>query len=197
MKFCICTAAILSFFSLSCKNHPSTKDVVKDTIKSEPYYPIIDYIISQVQYIDSTPFAIEKQIFINGKRTDSTLIDRTAFKTLAEEFERPNLNLNNIKPLYTENIYNDLSMNAITFTYDTKDPNQELQQTTVLLNPSTKKVKHIIFKKIRVTGDTIVTINGLWKNNMNFQLNYTYQPKGKTIVEKQIKVIWNRPYENE
>jgi hypothetical protein len=201
MKSSITVFAIIIIF-IACKNHNNTfanntSTLTKDAISSEPYYPISDYIRSQVAYVDTMPLAIDKLVFENGTRIDSNIIDRPTFNKMAEEFAEPNLNLNAIKPLYKENMYNDLSMNSLTFTYDTKDPNQELQQATVLINPDTKKVKNIIFKKTRISGDTTITLNGLWKNNMNFQINYTLQPKVGVAIERQVKVIWDRPIRNE
>lgn len=198
MKFFLVIFSII-IFCIRCKNNFSsaTNNIAKDSTSNEPYYPISDYIRNQVAYVDTMPLAIDKLVFENGKRIDSNIIDRPTFKKMAEEFEQPDLNLNTIKPLYRENTYNDLSMNSVTFTYDTKDPNQELQQATVLINPDTKKVKNIIFKKIKMNGDTIITLNGLWKNNMNFQINYTLQPKTGLAIERQVKVIWDRPIHNE
>jgi hypothetical protein len=196
MKLFYPTLLIITVFT-ACKNNGATTVTAKDSASNEAYYPISDYIRSQIAYIDTTPLAIEKQVFENGKRIDSTVIDRPTFKQMAEEFAQPDLNLHSIKPLYRESMYNDLSMNSLTFTYDTNDPDQELQQITVLLNPDTKRVKNIIFRKIRSKGDTTITMNGLWKNNMNFQINYTLQPKIGAAVERQVKVIWDRPIRSE
>ena len=143
--------------------------------------------------MDSTALAIEKHTYVNNKRIDSTTIDRNAFRQLAEEFLKPDLNDPKIKPFYTENFYQDLTINSVTFNYTTTDPNQELRQADVLLNPGNNKVKNVIFRKNRMVGDTSVSINGLWKHNMNFQLNYTLKPPNGNAQTKQIKVIWDKP----
>lgn len=184
----------------ACRNHTTLKSnsddtlaLKNDSVKNEPYYPITQYVLEQIAYVDSTPLAIEKQTFINGKRIDSTIINRIEFKLLAEEFMKPNLNDKNIKPLYVENMYQDLTINSITFNYTTSDPGQELKQADVLLNPETKKVKNIIFRKTRTIGDTTYNFNGLWKHYLDFQINYAIQPgKGKAFT-KQVKVIWDKP----
>ncbi|MEO7312575.1 MAG: hypothetical protein ABIX01_19470 [Chitinophagaceae bacterium] len=190
---------ILMMALAACHDQPSPSRygdstvAKKDSLKTEAFYPLTQYIQDQISYVDSTPFAIEKHTYINGKRVDSVLIDRQEFNKLAAEFLKPDLNDSKIKQLYIESSYQDLTINSVTFDYTTQDHSQELQQADVLLNPETKKVKNIIFRKNRLVGDTSVSINGLWKNNMNFQLNYTFQPaKGKTQT-KQIKVIWDRP----
>lgn len=170
--------------SLSAKNN---------SLKNEPFYPIAEYIQSQIAYLDSTPLAIEKHTYVNNKRTDSTTIDRNALRQLAEEFLKPDLNDPKIKPFYTENTYQDLTINSITFNYTTTNSNQELRQADVLLTPGNNKVKNVIFRKNRMAGDTAVSINGLWKHNMNFQINYTFTPANGKLQTKQIKVIWDRP----
>ncbi len=170
--------------SLSAKN---------DSLKNEPFYPIAEYIQSQIAYLDSTPLAIEKHTYVNNKRIDSTTIDRNAFRQLAEEFLKPDLNDPTFKPYYTENSYQDLTINSVTFNYTTTDPNQELRQADVLLEPVNNKIKNIIFRKNRMVGDTSLSINGLWKHNMNFQLNYTLKPANGNAQTKQIKVIWDKP----
>jgi hypothetical protein len=190
---------ILLIALAACNSKPGTTTgsdslaAKNDSLKNEPFYPIAEYIQSQIAYLDSTPLAIEKHTYVNNKRIDSTTIDRNAFRQLAEEFLKPDLNDPKIKPFYTENSYQDLTINSVTFNYITTDPNQELRQADVLLNPVNNKVKNIIFRKTRMVGDTSVSINGLWKHNMNFQLNYTLNPANGNAQTKQIKVIWDKP----
>lgn len=190
---------ILLIALAACNNQSATSTnndplaVKTDSLNNEPFYPITQYIQGQIAYVDSTPLAIEKITFINGKRVDSVIIDRNAFKLLAQEFLKPDLNDKNIKPFYTENSYHDLTINSVTFNYTTTDRNQELQQADILLNPENNRVKNVIFRKSRTVGDTSYNINGLWKANMNFQLNYTIQPANEKAYTKQIKIIWDKP----
>ena len=190
---------ILIISLAACNNQPAkttrsdSLSAKNDSLKNEPFYPIAEYIQSQIAYLDSTPLAIEKHTYLNNKRIDSTTIDRNALRQLAEEFLKPDLNDPTIKPFYTENSYQDLTINSVTFNYTTTDPNQELRQADVLLNPVNNKVKNIIFRKNRMVGDTSVSINGLWKHNMNFQLNYTLKTANGNAQTKQIKVIWDKP----
>jgi len=186
----------------SCRNqdsNPNESDTLSrgESIKNQPFYPMTQYIEDQIAYVDTTPLAIEKITFINNKKVDSVIIDRLAFRVLAAEFLKPDLNDKRIKPLYTESIYQDLTINSITFNYTTKDRSQELQQADILLNPENNRVKSIIFRKNRMAGDTAISINGLWKHNMNFQLNYSIRQANGTSETKQIKVIWDRPVLND
>ena len=194
---------ILLIALAACRNQSGTGNsndslaVKKDTTKKEPFYPVTEYIQDQIAYVDSTPLPVEMLTFVNNKRVDSVIIDRKIFRQLAEEFLKPNLNDSNIKPNYSENSYHDLTINTLTFNYTTTNRSLELQQTDVLLDPDTRKVKNVIFRKSRTVGDTLVSINGLWKNNMNFQLNYNMQPENGKAITKQIKVIWDKPLEQD
>lgn len=175
----------------SCKNGNNQKKTV-DSIKSEPYYPVVQYIQDQIKYVDTTPLAIEKITLVNNKQIDSIIIDRNSFHELAQEFLKPDLNNSSIKPLFEENKYHDLTINSLTFSYSSLDSAQPLQQLDVLLDPETQKVKNVLFRKILHHRDTVITLNGLWKNNMNFQLNYLIQPPNDSFQSKQIKVIWDK-----
>jgi len=192
----LCIAALAA-----CKNQASpmtAKDslaAIQDSIKNAPFYPIAQYINDQIKYVDSTPLAIYKFTFINSKQVDSVVIDRDAFHQLAKEFKEPDLNQKDIKPNYTEDSFEDLTINTLTFTYATTNRDLELQQADVLLNPENHQVKNVMFRKNRIVGDTSVSVNGLWKNNMNFQLNYNMSPSKGTAFTKQVKVIWDRPME--
>ena len=183
----------------ACKNQAGPNGVKdsllskEDSLKNEPFYPIAQYIFDQVKYVDSTPLAIAKITFINGKQVDSVTIDRGEFKTLAKEFFEPDLNQKDLKPKYTESSFEDLTINSLTFSYTTLDKELELQQADVLLRPDNHQVKNVMFRKSRIVGDTSISINGLWKHNMNFQLNYSLQPPSGKSISKQIKVIWDRP----
>jgi hypothetical protein len=181
----------------SCKSKPTTSDKpIQDSIalSDEPYYPISQYIEGQIAYVDSTPLAIEKHTYVNNKQVDSIIIDRPTFKSLATDFIQPDMNDPKIKPHYKETKFNDLTINTLTFSYNATDPNQELQQRDILLDPETQKVKTVLFRKIKQQGDTTITINGLWKHNMNFQLSYIIEPKNGPMQTKQVKVIWDKPF---
>jgi len=190
---------ILTICTIACNNSSTDSGIGdstsprRDSVKQEPYYPIKEYIAGQIAYVDSTPLAIEQITYLDNKKTDSVIIDRNTFKKLAAEFLEPDLNVASIKPLYEENSYNDLTINTITFNYTTKNKTLELQQADVLLNPENNKVKTVIFRKNRTSGDTAISLNGLWTNNMNFQLNYSYLLKDGKGFTKQVKIIWDRP----
>lgn len=199
MKKIIAFTGILLVACIACKNKNETAnggagtDSTNVIENAEPFYPISQYIQQQINYIDSTPLAIEKQVYINNRRVDSSIIDRSALRQLAADFLTPDLNLDKVKPLYRENKFEDKTINTLTFSYNAKDPKLELQQRDILLDPDTQKVRNVMFRKVEHRGDTTFTINGLWKHNINFQLNYIIEPGNGPMQTEQIKIIWDRP----
>ena len=188
------TLFIALLVSCKTKNETAIVTPVSDSTSNEPFYPISQYIESQINYVDSTPLAIEKQTFVNNHRTDSVIIDRQTFRQLATDFMQPDLNMPLVKPLFKETKFHDLTINTLTFSYNTTDPNQAIQQRDILLDPNTQKVKTVLFRKVEQHGDTTITENGLWKHNMNFQLSYIIEPKNGPLQTKQVKIIWDRPF---
>lgn len=197
MKYLSMISSILLFSLLSCKNKTDSESGANvrnnDSVSTEPFYPITQYVQQQIAYVDTTPLAIEKHVYINNSRIDSSVIERSAFRSMADDFLSPDLNDEKVKPLYTENKFHDLTINTLTFSYNAKDPKQILQQRDILLDPETQRVRMVMFRKVEHKGDTLITINGLWKHNMNFQLNYLIEPASGPMQTKQIKIIWDRP----
>lgn len=197
MKQLVILTGILLISGLSCKNKSKGQThedgISKNALPTEPFYPITQYIQQQIAYVDSTPLAIERHTYINNRRIDSSIIDRSAFKQIAADFQTPDLNDEKLRPLYREDKFHDQTINTLTFSYNAKDPMQPLQQRDILLDPETQRVRIVMFRKVEHKADTTITINGLWKHNMNFQLNYIIEPPNGPMQTKQIKIIWDRP----
>jgi hypothetical protein len=170
----------------------STAAVI-DSASKEPLYPYPQYIQDQIAYVDSMPLGIEMKVFENGKMVDSTYINRDQFKELAKSFQQPDLNMASLRPRYEEKSYQDLTIDAVTFSITAKDPDLDVQQVDILLNPKTKKVKNIIIKKQEKTAAGIEQKNMLWVHNMNFQISSSISHDDGRTTDKVIKVVWDRP----
>lgn len=186
---------LLSFACKQKSKNTTSNTPSSDTLSKEPLYPYPQYIQDQIKYVDSAPLAIEMHSFENGIRIDSTLISRDKFHELAAEFMSPDLNTKELRPLYTEKSFQDLTINSITFSISAKDQSLPLQQADVLLNPETKVVKNIIIKKQSQRGDSSESRTLLWVNNMNFQIISSVSAKDGKPVDRVIKVIWDKPRE--
>jgi hypothetical protein len=182
--------------SVSCKQKQENTTFNKpgaDSLSKEPLYPYPQYILEQIQYVDSAPLAIEMHTFENGARIDSVLITREKFHELAAEFHSPDLNSAELRPLYTEKSFQDLSINSITFSIAANDANLVIQQADILLDPESQKVKNIIIKKAIATPDSSENRTLLWVNNMNFQIISSVTKNGRATIDRVTKVIWDKP----
>lgn len=174
---------------------PSSQPVAgsPDSVKKN-FFPVADYLRSEIRYVDSTPLAIWKFI-IRDHRTDSTFIEAPAFNRLAEDFVSADLGKDRLEKDYSEKSFMDETAGNMTFTYSTSNRELPLQRADVLVTPglSKDKVKSIYLEKVFSRGDTVVVKKMYWKAKRSFLIVTILQPPGKDkepIVD-QLKVVWD------
>ncbi|TAD85549.1 MAG: hypothetical protein EAY75_11190 [Bacteroidetes bacterium] len=192
-------AAVLFFLLWACKSGtaptkpaPTITDSTGTAAAMEPLYPFTQYLKEQIAYVDSTPFAIEKTVYQNGKRTDSGLITHAEFLALAAPFCQYDVNSSPLRTMYNEESFSDLSLNNITFSITSSNPSLPLRQATVLLLPETKRVKNVILQVNTTKGDTTIVDNMLWVHNQSFQISSTLY-YGNQRQTRNTKVVWDKP----
>ena len=195
MKHLLPVALLL--FLMSCqpeatKTTDKTEQVELDSTANQPLYPYVQFIKEQIADVDSTPYAVIKVAYENGKQIDSGLIEKKEFINLAQSFVQYDVNDAALRKFYQEESFQDLTLNVVTFSISAKQPNLPLQQADVLLNPETQKIKIIILKKIKQSGDSSITENLLWVNNQNFQISRTIETPSGNLTQAT-KIIWNAP----
>jgi hypothetical protein len=197
MRYCVVT--VLGLLCWACQpaatsaTEQTNRLTAEDSAKrSEPLYPFVQYLNEQIAFVDSTPFAIEKITYLDGKQIDSALIGRPEFLQLAALFCQSDVNSTTLRPLYSEESFNDLTLDNLTFSITALKPNLPLQQATILLLPETKRVKNVILQLNKTMGDSSLSQNLLWVHNQSFQISSTlyYQNQRQT---RTTKVIWDKP----
>jgi hypothetical protein len=189
----IVIASFVMLLHSACSNPQSSNQQGTPTADTTVFYPFVQYIEDQVKYVDSTPLAIEKLSFVNGKMVDSAIIGRDEFNQLASAFLETDPNQADNKAKFSEQSFQDLSIDALTFSITATTPNTRLRQGTVLLHPETKKVKHVMLKLEEGNADSSVSSTLLWKHKMYFQKSSTIQYSNGQTTERVIKVIWDKP----
>jgi hypothetical protein len=170
-------------------------DASDDTAESkEPLYPFTQYLSGQVAYVDSTPIAIEKIVKLNGVTTDSGYIDKAAFKTAMNVFTSIDPNTYALRSQYKEVSFQDLSIPSLTFSITSKDASLPLQQADILLNPETKRVKHVVLNFITTAGDSTVTKRLLWDHNMKCQIMESIEFGDGKQYTRITQYIWDKPF---
>ena len=202
-------AILLMVAALACGNDPETDSnptlaadtsvaasQQTDSLFDGNFYPFPQYIMGQLEYVDTMPLAVAMIKTVNGKTVDSGYVDKKLFREAVLPFLQEDPNLAEWKNGFKESSFEDLSLNAITFTISATQPNSSLRQADVLLNPLTKKVKTVNIRKIRNNGDSSIFQNLLWTHNYRSQLVEDITLKNGTHQQMITQFIWDIPPAN-
>jgi hypothetical protein len=78
----------IGLLAVACQDNPNLPPPSAGTAGTDStknFFPVADYLRSEIRYVDSTPLAIEIY-HIQGSKTDSAFIQASAFNQLAKEF---------------------------------------------------------------------------------------------------------------
>lgn len=192
----LCLAGLITF--CSCGNHKQApNNLAKDSTQladsaRNAFFPVAEYLESEILRVDSTPWALKRYTTSNGK-TDTALIQVTEFNTLALRFLPDELHNGSFEKNYTENAFMDKTTQSITFTYSTTQhelPLQRVDVQTFLVN-NKQQVKSVYLEKNRHSGDSVILEKLYWRGGRGFQMMTMASVKGKPLPEQQIRVTWN------
>jgi hypothetical protein len=173
----------------SCKQKNKAVDDSVTPINVLPYATMLG---NEIKEIEETPSAITKYtINEQGVIIDSSYIERSEFKKLAQAFLDHNVADSLIKNNYTEQSFEDLSTGLYNFNYETK--NADLPIKSLILSFS--KSEQSVLKYVRIiknfTQNNIKTDQNLyWKTNSYFTITNS-KDSNNTTVRNTIKVVWN------
>jgi hypothetical protein len=165
---------------------------------SNSFFPVADYLETEIMRVDSFPIATMKYTIRNG-RTDSGYIQLTEFNALARQFLLPEFKDGSFEKKYTENSFADRGTESVTFTYSTTDQSLPLQRVDVVTASGTQGnlVKSIYLEKSRVAGDSVILQKMFWQAGRNFQIISLIRVKGQPPMQQQVRVVWNAETEEE
>jgi hypothetical protein len=182
----------------ACKNHPqSTTDTPTDSLAAKDstanvFFPVADYLETEILYVDSTPLAVKKYT-IQDDHKDSGYIQPAEFNMIAKAFLLPEFRNGSFQKNYQETSFIDKSSQTATFTYSTTDKTLPLQRVDVITVPNngSSRVKSVYLQKHFRTGDTVVVQKMYWRAGRSFQILTETNVSGRPSVEKQVQVVWN------
>lgn len=171
----------------NCQNSGNKKEA-KEAV-AEAYYPIGNYIRSQLLYIDSMPLAVIKYTTIE-KNTDTSIADKKDFEAIANNFISPDIgDPELIRSQYQETSFLDASLGTITLTYLANNQEAAIKKADVLLNAENTRVKTVYIEKEFSNTDSSVIQKMLWGSNSYCQITSIIQKKGqpeKIVIEKYV-----------
>ena len=201
MKYLIALSLILGLTFVSCKNPrqrtaQTSKDSIPPNDTANTFFPVAEYLETEILHVDSVPLALKKFTTVNNK-TDSAFILVPEFNTLAKQFLPQELHDGRFEKDYTESSFMDKLTQSVTFTYSTAVQELPLKRVDVQTIPynGSQKVKSIYLEKNYSSGDSLITQKMYWRAGKSFQIATRMTPKGKPSVEQLLKVVWDEEEE--
>lgn len=159
--------------------------------KIDSFFPVTSFLRGQMVITDSLPITPLHFFTVNGK-TDSAWLKPNELHAFLQPFFSPAITSTNLTSLFKETSFNDLSLNAVTFTYD---PTQQLPDSLnlrhwdVYINPQTGKVfKVYIVKNIKENNKTYIQ-QLTWQVGEYAKIVNIYT-EGKIATIKEDKFVW-------
>ena len=177
----------------SCKEKmPASGSNSVDSTARKEYFPVYDFLKSQIREVDSLPGGI--QIFTSvGNQTDSGFITTDQFDRMAAEFIPKEIKEPAFTAGFNETNFYDRSSKTSTFLYQVKDTANPVKRVDILTKASDTydKVSSIYMEKHDSFTDSAVTRKMIWKTGSFFQVTQLVHYPSKPPVERQVKVVWN------
>jgi hypothetical protein len=182
----------VSFFTVTaCKEHKQQQATVpvydNDSIS---FYPVKNFLQSQINEVSSTPYFIYQTTVENGHK-DSIPLNKQAFLAATSIFTAYSFEDTAVKKFYKEEAFGDQSTQSVTLNYTTRNTALPVQSATVLLHPETNKVKRIMLEIVENNGDSTVIRKLGWKANESCSIITLTEKKGQPEHTRQTMLVWN------
>jgi hypothetical protein len=186
-------AVVLFSLALACKEKQSpVKAATADTTVIKEYFPVYDFLSTEISSVDSLPVGLKYYHTMNQK-TDSGYITHADFDKLALLFTPADIKSEKFQTDFKETSFYDRSTKTSTFMYQPVHPSSPVKRIDILTKAtdSYDKVTSIYMESANEFTDSTVLSKMIWKTGRFMQLNQQVNYPGKPSVERQIKVVWN------
>jgi len=180
---------------VACKNStteakPKDQEAVAE--KKKQFFPVLDFIRSEIRTVDSLPIGI-KMYTRRGNRLDSGYIKTEEFDRLAAEFTPGDLEPGKFELKYTETSFFDNATKASSFVYTPVNNEDSVKRVNVLVTTGSAydKVSGIYMEKIILHNDSSIIRKLYWKPGKEFHINSEIQVPDKSPAVTQVRVVWN------
>jgi hypothetical protein len=162
------------------------------------FFPVADYLETEILHIDSFPEALRKFTTRNG-RTDTAYIQLPEFNALALQFLVPAFRDGSFEKQYTESSFIDRSTETATLTYSPTDKDLPLQRVDVVTvaENGVNKVRSVYLENRKVAGDSVIFQKLYWQARHQLLIVSLITVKGQRPVGQQVKVVWDPEEDNE
>jgi hypothetical protein len=182
----------IALFSILAACSSPTSEPAESQQENKDFYPVRAYIAQELKELDSLPVAVFRY-GVSGQVKDTQLVDKAAFRAMAEKLASPDISLEPLKKSYQESVYMDNTLNLVTLSYRAKDPSLEIQKLDVYVTPEKDRVKNIYLEKRSEAGDSVVFSKIIWTTGKQLQVTRIVSRQGKEDQVIQEKYSWAMP----
>jgi hypothetical protein len=168
----------------SCGNEEGKVSVQEN----KEFYPVAAHIHTELAAIDSLPVAVFLYR-LEGGVTDTTIIEKSAFRNLAEHIAQPDITREPLKKDYRETVFMDATLNLVTMSYVPVDESAEIRKIDVYIHPETEQVKTVYVEKRVSSGDSTMVRKIIWSTGRQLQVTTLISKEGKE--DKAIQEVYN------
>ncbi|MEP6595040.1 MAG: hypothetical protein ABJA71_03795 [Ginsengibacter sp.] len=156
------------------------------------FFPVTQYLLGQLNELDSLPVTPLKITSINGN-TDSVWLKKKEIRSFVQPFLNPVIDSSRWSKYFTEKSFLDQTINAFTFSYDPikqLPDSTELKRWDVYVDPATSMVKRIYIVK-QLNSMPSQTIQLTWKQGHYCKITTITEKPGLPPQIKEEQLIWN------
>ena len=195
-KVSIVIPILIVLFSTGCSSRP--EEASAGTIAQNqgdsiaPYFPVREFLLSEIRYVDSLPVGILQYKVSNGKR-DTSYISLDSFHLAAREFLGESLEMPRFRNSYVETAFFDQSTGSNTFMYQSNNEQDAIRRIDVLSKAGAAydEVTSIFMEKYSSHGDTLLSRKMTWHPRKKLNINTSRTLGTKTISEEQLTIVWD------
>lgn len=179
----------------ACSSNPEEAPLELTNTSSDslsPYFPVKDFLLSEIRYVDSLPVGILQYKTHNGRK-DTSYITLDSFHLAAREFLSESLDMPEFRKSYKETSFFDQSTGSNTFMYQSRNDSHALRRIDVLSKAGATydEVTSIFMEKISSLGDTLELRKMTWHPGKKLNINTSRTLGPETVSEEQLTIVWD------
>lgn len=170
----------------SVKESPAPPQTsISDTVSN--FFPVTSYIKGEIYAIKTGSITPLRTVTV-GNKTDTSWIKMNELDSAFSAFLTPVIDTANLKAIFSEKKFLDLTLNAFTFTYDPINERADsfaFKHWDVYVDPETGSVKRVYLVK---KESNEIELQLTWQSGKWCKIITIKNMAGKTTIEKEEKI---------
>lgn len=157
--------------------------------EQDSYFPLANYIESELKSIDSLPVAII-HYKSEGNELDTLILEKQEFRKTVHGLILNSIDSSRFSNQYNETVMEDVGNGLITLSYVTKGNEQALKNIDVYVNSGSSLVKRIYFERIDFTPTIEIRRKMLWSIGKELKITSILNNKDGITQSRTDRYTW-------